>query len=68
MSKVMDQSSRRWIGVAFGVQAWREIAIEISRQFLRKDHAFDYDDEDDEGEFNEDHPEDIHDIQAGHVP
>ncbi|KAL8855844.1 MAG: hypothetical protein Q9178_007528 [Gyalolechia marmorata] len=35
---------------------------------MRKDHVFDYDEDDKEGEFNEDHPEDIHNIQAGHGP
>ena len=35
---------------------------------MRQDHAFDYDKDDKEGEFNEDHPEDIHDIQAGYGP
>ncbi len=56
------------MGVPFGVRAWRELAIGISRRFLRKDHAFDYDKEDEEEGFNADHPEDIHDVQAGHVP
>ncbi len=68
MTRVMERGSRRWMGVPFGVQAWRELAIGISHRFLRKDHAFDYDKEDEEEGFNADHPEDIHDVQAGHVP
>jgi len=56
------------MGVPFGVRAWRELAIRISRRFLCKDHVFDYDKEDEEEGFNADHLEDIHDVQAGHVP
>ena len=33
---------------------------------MRQDHAFDYNEDDKEGEFNKDHPEDIYDIQAGY--
>ena len=66
MTRVIEQVSRRWIGVPFGIRAWRELAIGISRRYMRQDHVFDYDEDDEEGEFNEDHPEDIHDIQAGY--
>ena len=68
MTRVIEQVSRRWIGVPFGIRAWRELAIGISRRYMRQDHAFDYDEDDEKGEFNKDHPEDIHDIQAGHGP
>ena len=63
---MIKQVSRRWIGVPFSIRAWRELAIRISRRYIRQDHAFDYDEDDKEGKFNEDHPEDIHDIQAGY--
>ncbi len=30
MTRVMERGSRRWMGVPFGVRAWRELAIGIS--------------------------------------
>ena len=53
--------------VPFEVQAWQELAIEISHWFLCKDHVFDYDKEDEKERFNADHLKDIHDVQAGHI-
>lgn len=49
------------------MQLYRKIAIAISRRDLQKIDTFDYDEEDEEDMFNADRPEQIHDVQAGHV-
>lgn len=69
MNRAIERASRRWIGICFSTRAWRELAIGISRGFLQKKHAFDYDEEDEDSDrdVDEDNPEEIHDIQAGHT-
>ena len=52
MTRHMQECSRRLMGVQFGTQAWRELAIGISRRFLREEYAFDWDAQDEEGDFD----------------
>jgi len=63
----MKWDSQQWIEVSFRVWAWWELAIEISCWFLCKNHAFNYDKENEKKRFNADYLKDIHDVQAGHV-
>lgn len=65
MTNAMQKASRRGMGVVIGVQAWRHMVISISRRFLRKDHAFNVDEEDFE-ESDED-GDVIYDQQAAHT-
>ena len=54
MSQGFKEISRRAIGVPIGLQAWRNIAIGISRRYLRPEYIFQPDEEDKEGGFTED--------------
>ena len=67
MSQVMKHFSQKWMRVQMTLQSYCEIVIVISRQDLQKIHAFDYDEDDEEDAFHADWPEEIHDLQAGHV-
>ena len=62
----MNEASLRSLGVKFGVQVWRELAIGISRRFLQPKHLFQRDEEDDDPDINEDQMENVLDAQAGH--
>ena len=67
MSQCMQDASQRGLGVTIGIQAWREVAIGISRKFLREKHAFRPDEDDEDGDFHEDKADEIQDEQAGHT-
>lgn len=69
ITRAIEHASRRWIGTSLGTRAWRELAIGISRRFLQRKHAFDYDEEDEDSDrdVDEDNPEEIHDIQAAYT-
>ena len=54
MSKVINRISNRWMKVEIEIAAWREMIIEIARRYLRKDYAFERD-ENDLKELNENH-------------
>ena len=67
MSKCMQNASQSGMGVKMGIQAWRDIAIGISRKFLRSTHAFRWDEDDEDGDFHEDEAYQIQDEQAAHT-
>ncbi|KAG8630425.1 hypothetical protein KVT40_002044 [Elsinoe batatas] len=71
MSRVLRKQSTQGLGQKVGIQAYREIAIAISRKFLRgTNKGVDLDDDDEDGDWNEDNFDDklarIADRQAGH--
>ena len=68
MTQAMFQSSRAAMGVEMGSQGWRDICIAISRRYLRTDHQFGEDADDEDGELDEDNPNTIYDKQAAHAP
>jgi superfamily II DNA helicase RecQ len=65
MGRVLRRTTLAYTGQKIGISEWREIAIAISRKFLRREAAFstdelDFDEEDEEGA--------VEDQQAGHLP
>ena len=67
MSGCLKEASRVGLGVSVGLQGWREMAIGISRRFLQPKHAFRLDDDDEDGDFQEENKDEIHDEQAAHT-
>ncbi|KAI4192651.1 MAG: hypothetical protein LQ350_008599 [Teloschistes chrysophthalmus] len=66
MSRALQDASQAGIGVKFGLQVWRQLAIGISRRKLQSEHTFREDDEDEDGDFYEDEAGEILDLQSGH--
>lgn len=67
LSKALQHISREWLGVEFGIAAYRDLAIAISRRYLRKGDSFAEDEEDEEGGWDEDAVQAVTaDEQAGH--
>lgn len=64
-SQGLKEASRCGIGASIGIQAWRDIAIGISRRYLRQEHVFRPNENDEEGIAEE--AEEIHDAQAAHT-
>ncbi|KAK4982079.1 hypothetical protein LTR50_007840 [Elasticomyces elasticus] len=69
MRKVLKRESRAGLGQALTIQSYRDIAIGISRKFMRRPTAFHTDEDDDESkEWDEDNIKAaIADKQAGHT-
>jgi len=53
MKRVLKRESRAGMGIELTIQAYRELAIAISRRYLRKEFRFKRDEDDEDGE-NED--------------
>ena len=64
MREMMKRESNVGMGVQLTMQAWRDLAIGISRQYMRGKQAFVEDEDDEDGDGNED--DDIWDLAAGH--
>jgi RecQ family ATP-dependent DNA helicase len=64
MREIMKRESNIGMGVQLTMQAWRDLAIGISRQYMRGKQAFVEDEDDEDGDGNED--DDIWDLAAGH--
>jgi superfamily II DNA helicase RecQ len=54
MRKVMTRESMAGMGVELGIQSYRELAIAISRKYLRPRMAFRLDEDDEDGDRDED--------------
>ncbi|TKA21627.1 hypothetical protein B0A49_14016, partial [Cryomyces minteri] len=55
------------LGQELTIQAYREVAIAISRRYMRGSTTFRMDEEDEDGDWNEDEGAAIADEQAGHT-
>jgi superfamily II DNA helicase RecQ len=66
MRKAIKKESVVGMGVELGIQSYRELAIAISRRYLRNKQAFRPDEDDEDGDRDEDAENDIADEQAGH--
>jgi hypothetical protein len=67
MSSVLKRSSIAGMGVAIGLQAYRNLAIAISRRYLRPKEAFRLDEDDEDGDRDEDTEAVTADEQTGHT-
>lgn len=71
MREAIKQETAEGLGVELTIQSYREVAIGISRRFMRGPISFEPDDEDEDGDFNEDNVGKklgvIADRQAGHT-
>jgi RecQ family ATP-dependent DNA helicase len=67
MRKCMKREFMIGVGYEITIQAYREIAIAISRKYLRGGESFRYDEDDEDADRNEDDEGKIADEQAGHT-
>jgi hypothetical protein len=68
MSKAMRRLSVVGLGADMGLRAYRDLAIAISRRYLRPREAFQRDEDDEDGDRDEDIEAVTADRQAGHTP
>ncbi|TKA39473.1 hypothetical protein B0A49_14047 [Cryomyces minteri] len=67
MRRAMKRESVVGLGQELTIQAYREVAIGISRKYMRGSTTFRMDEEDEDGDWNEDEGAAIADEQAGHT-
>jgi superfamily II DNA helicase RecQ len=67
MSKELRRASMAGMGMEIGLQAYRNLAIAISRRYLRPKEAFRLDEDDEDGDRDEDTEAMTADEQAGHT-
>jgi RecQ family ATP-dependent DNA helicase len=65
MREVMKRESNIGMGVQLTIQAWRDLAIGISRHYMREKQTFTDDDNDEDSDVSGD--DDIWDLAAGHT-
>jgi hypothetical protein len=67
MSKELRRASMTGMGMEIGLQAYRNLAIAISRRYLRPKEAFRLDEDDEDDDRDEDTEAMTADEQAGHT-
>jgi superfamily II DNA helicase RecQ len=67
MRKAIKRESVAGMGVELGIQSYRDLAIAISRRYLRKREAFRPDEDDEDGDRDEDAEHEIAAEQTGHT-
>jgi RecQ family ATP-dependent DNA helicase len=67
MRKVMKRESHVGLGLELTIQSYRELAIGISRKYMRGGQAFRMDEDDEDGDWQEGEGDEIMDLQAGHT-
>lgn len=66
MRKVMKRESLVGLGLELTIQSYRELAIGISRRYMRG-QAFRMDEDDEDGDWQEGEKDEVLDLQAGHT-